>query len=474
MPTLDTLRANPHPSVLRTPSSVTREKVSLPHNFTPRIYQTEDLFRPLFPHHYPDLRVLGTPRKKRIVLLWHRRAGKDLSSISALAIAAYEEIGNYLYLLPEQTQAKKIIWRGIDDDGHRFIDRVPESIIKKKYESEMLLELVNGSTIQIGGSDNYNSWMGTNPKGIIFSEYSLQDPMAWQYFRPILLQNGGWAVFIYTARGRNHGFDLAQMAKRNESDFWHFSKKTIDHTFRHDGKPVISREQYDQEIEDGMPQNLAEQEFYLSFDAALVGAVYGDQMAKIQEKGWIDHFPYDPNKKVHTAWDLGNDGTPIIFAQQDEGGNPKIIDHIEFQNTPFSEVCREVLRKPYIFGHHFAPHDVVNRDPETGTRVETARDLGINFFVTPRGSKKDGIEAARSLLAKTRFHQETTERLVDALSSYHYSWDDKLRRYKDDPVHDWSSHSADAMRILAMNWNDQMLDDTWFSRPLNLNTAWIR
>jgi hypothetical protein len=161
--------------------------VRLPFNFIPRDYQEEDLFRPLFPHLYPDLRALSVPPKKRVLAIWHRRAGKDKSLINAIVLAAWHEKGNYLYLLPEQTQAKKIIWRGIDGQGFRFLDHIPPEITNGKYASELLIELKNGSTIQIGGSDNYDSWMGTNPRGIVFSEYSLQDPMAWQYFRPILV-----------------------------------------------------------------------------------------------------------------------------------------------------------------------------------------------------------------------------------------------------------------------------------------------
>ena len=289
----------PNPQVLRTPTSATQAQVSLPHLYKPRHYQNEDLFRPLFPHHYSDLRAQGITRKNLIVLLWHRRAGKDLSSISALALAAYEEVGNYLYLLPEQTQAKKIIWRGIDKEGIKFIARVPQQIIKKTYESEMLIELLNGSTIQIGGADNYNSWMGTNPRGIINSEYSLQDPMAWVHFQPILIENGGWSVFIFTARGKNHGYDIYNTAL-SQPDHWHCSKKTIDDTFKPDGTPVVTQEQYLQAIANGMPEPLARQEFYCDFEAALIGAYYGTLMEKARAENRIGHFPHDPAKPVYT------------------------------------------------------------------------------------------------------------------------------------------------------------------------------
>ena len=458
--------------VLLTPAaSQQANNIALPHLFIPRDYQTEGLFRPLFPHHYPDLSLLSTPRKKRICLLWRRRAGKDKSVVNALALAAWEERGNYLYLLPEQTQAKKIIWRGIGGDGVKFIDHIPDKIIKKKYESEMLVELLNGSTIQVGGADNYDSWMGTNPRGIIFSEYSIQDPMAWQYFRPILVENGGWAVFIYTARGKNHGYDLYNLAMNNPTT-WACSKKTIEDTFRDDGSPVITKEQYLQEIAEGMPESMALQEFYCDFDAALLGAYYGDQMAEAQVEGRVGFYPYDPTKPVYTAYDLGNDANVCVFAQAD-GSGIRIIDHYEEVNTKFSEMCKAVSEKPYSYAAHFFPHDVVNRAPEGDTRIETAFNFGIEAVVLKRQSIDDGIEAVRNLLPRTRFNEETTGRLVQSLLSYERVWDDKNKTYKERPLHNWASHSSDAMRYLALNVEEITAGDGWMTEELELSTDWV-
>lgn len=462
---------NPHPSMLRPTTGSDTVQVTLPHQFTPRDYQRDDLFRPLFPHHYPDLKVLATPRKKRICMVHHRRAGKDKSVINALTLAAWEELGNYLYLLPEQTQAKKLIWRGIGGDGIKFIDHIPQQIIKKKYESEMLVELTNGSTVQIGGSDNFNSWMGTNPRGIVLSEYSIQNPLAWQYFRPILAENGGWAVFIYTARGKNHGHDLYQIAKANP-DQWACSLRTIEDTRRHDGSPVITQGQYKQELDDGMPEAMARQEFYCDFEAALVGSYYGDLMEKARVDERIGYFPHDPAQPVYTAWDLGNDANVVVFAQKDAGGL-RIIDHYEEPDTPFTEVCKVVMEKAYTYGAHFAPHDVKNRDHESNTRINTARNFGIDFVVTPRGSRNDGIEAVRQLIPQVRFHEVECENLINSMRSYHRVFDDKLRTFREQPVHDFSSHTADAVRILASNWTDAMVDSSWLDKPLELDHDWV-
>jgi len=70
--------------------------------------------------------------------------------------------------------------------------------------------------------------MGTNPRGVVFSEYSLQDPRAYQYIRPILTANRGWALFISTPRGKNHLWTLAELAQRSPD--WFYIKLTVEDT----------------------------------------------------------------------------------------------------------------------------------------------------------------------------------------------------------------------------------------------------
>lgn len=456
------------PYMLRPPSVSVENRLSLPHNFIPRQYQIDDLFRPMFPHHYPDLRVLGVQPKTRICTIWHRRAGKDKSLLNVVAIAAWETPGNYLYLLPEQTQAKKIIWRGMDKEGFRFLDHIPEEIRAHTFASELLIELKNGSTIQIGGADNYNAWMGTNPRGIVFSEFSLQDPMAWQYFRPILVENGGWAVFNYTARGKNHGYDLHRLAMADPAR-WHHSLKTIDDTRLLTGEPVITQAQYQQEITDGMPEAIARQEFYCDFEASLGGSYYGKEMADARSSNRIGFFPYDPSKMVFTSWDVGLDANAVWFAQA-SGSGAVLIDHEEEENTKFSDMCKMITKKPYTYAAHFGPHDIKSRDPETDTRLNTAASYGIDFTVTPRSSRDEGIERTRQFIPRCRFNEDTTERGRDALNSYERVFDNVLKIFKNQPRHSWASHSADALRIMAVNWEEDMTQDSWYSRPLEVHT----
>jgi hypothetical protein len=141
-----------------------------------------------------------------------------------------ERVGTYWHLFPYQTQARKAIWNGIDSKGRKILDQVfPHEIRKRTSSQEMLIELVNGSTWQLAGSDNYDSLVGSNPVGVVFSEWSLCDA-----------ENDGWASFIYTPRGKNHGWSLYNMARKNKD--WYCENLTVNETRREDGLPVISND----------------------------------------------------------------------------------------------------------------------------------------------------------------------------------------------------------------------------------------
>lgn len=432
-------------------------EIVLPYQYTPRDYQ-EGLWKAAFPDWYGIKSIAA----KRYILVWHRRAGKDKTTINFVACKAIEEVGNYLYMAPEQTQVKKIIWQGIGSDGIKFIDHIPQQLIKKKYEKDMLIELINGSTIQLGGSDAYDSWMGTNPRGIVFSEYSLQNPQAYNYFRPILVENGGWAVFIYTPRGHNHGYDMRQVGMR-ESELgnpdYYYSEIDITQSRRADGSPLITQKDIDDEVAAGMPPELVQQEFYNSFDAGNIGAYYADIIGKLRQNdpSCVGHYPYDPSRPVITAWDLGiHDATSVWFVQPYEGG-PRVIEYYEQRNKPLTDHVSYVLSRNYNYLEHLAPHDIEVRSYETGrTRKELAFDMGLDFTTVPRIHIEDGIEAVRALLPRCTFHESGTSEGIEALFGYERAWDDRMKRYRNSPTHNWASHGADAFRVLATGWVDEV------------------
>jgi phage terminase large subunit len=434
-------------------------QIVLPHNFVPRHYQ-EDVFKAVVPAAFDWGWDPVPPAAKRAVLLWHRRAGKDKLSINLLLMLAMQDVGNYLYFSPEISQTRKIIWKGIDKDGFRFIDHIPHQLIRRKTEQDMMIELVNNSTIQLGGADAYDRNMGTNPKAIIFSEYSLMNPSAWNYYRPILVENEGTAIFIYTARGHNHGYDMAKVAQMRQKEAntnWYYSKLTVDDTYKDENKEhlVISRSDIDQEIEEGMPEEMVQQEFYCSFDAGQIGAYYIDQIAELRKADRIGDYPHDPRFPVTTAWDLGlADKTSIWFVQNIQGQR-RIIDYEEDSGVPLDAWVKSVKEKPYNYHRHIGPPDLAHREYTTGiTRLEFAQELGLNFEVLPKISIADGISAVRSFLPTCVFNEALTEDGLNALINYTKVYDEKAQTFRERPAHNWASHASDAFRYLATGWED--------------------
>jgi hypothetical protein len=334
-------------------------------------------------------------------------------------------------------------------DGRKFIDHFPKEMWEAVNNTEMRLTLKNGSIYQVVGTDNVDRLVGANPVGVVFSEYSLQDPRAWDYIRPILAENGGWALFIYTARGRNHGYDLLNMARRNEK--WFQQTLSVDDT------RAISQEAVEEERQSGMPDEMIQQEFYCSFDAPLVGSYYGNAMARLLADGKITGVPYEPRLEVHTSWDLGmGDSTSIIFFQR-HGGEIRIIDYYESSGEGLAHYVKILKEKEYIYGEHIAPHDIQVREMGTGkSRLEVARELGIRFRVAANLRIDDGIEAVRTTLPKCYFDEKKCSHLIEALRQYRKDFDEKNKVFRDRPLHDWTSHPSDAMRYLAVGLRDQL------------------
>jgi phage terminase large subunit len=400
--------------------------------FVPRNYQL------------PILDAIENKGYKRVIAIMPRRAGKDVTAFNLCIRACIRKPCVIYYIFPTYAQAKKVIWDSVTNSGERILDYIPDSLVDSKNGQEMKIRFKNGSLLQLVGSDNYDSLMGTNPQGVVFSEYALQDPRAYQFIRPILAANDGWALFISTPRGKNSLYELYQIALNSKN--WFAMKLTLDDT-QHIPQAEIERER----AEGVMSEDLIQQEYYTSFDMGVEGAYYAKYMDKMRVDGRIGDVPWEPGFKVNTAWDLGvRDSTTIIFFQS-IGTTIRIIDCYENSKEGLDHYAKVLSSKPYVYGKHIAPHDIAVKELGSGmTRLEKARQLGVKFVVADNISIVDGIEAVRSTLNKIWIDQKCVS-LIKALENYRQEYDVKNRVYKSNPLHNFASHFADSIRYMCVS-----------------------
>jgi len=429
--------------------------LTLPNNWSPRPYQMamwEHMERQTSEMKARDYEGLGA----RAACVWHRRAGKDLCMIHFCATQAFQRVGMYWHILPTYRQGRNIVWNGKTRDGVPFLDAFPGSAdpslksgVDRKRDDEMMLWLPNGSTYQVVGADEPDRLVGANPIGVIFSEWSIMNPSVWELISPILAENGGWAVFIYTPRGRNHGFKTLKSAM--ELPEWFGQKLTVDDTH------AVSADVIQSERDRGMPEEMIEQEYWCSFDAPLVGSYYSAEMGRMTSDDRICKVPWESDLPVLTGWDLGiGDATSIWFYQM-VAREVRFIDYYESSGVGLDHYAKVLAEKPYTYGDHIGPHDVQVRELGTGhSRLESLRNLGIRMRVAAKLSVDDGISATRNLLNRSYIDENKCARGIDALRQYSKEEIQGLtgpngeKLYRDKPKHDWTSHAADALRVIGV------------------------
>lgn len=398
------------------------------------------------PYQYPLFDAFENQGFRKILLVWPRRAGKDICCWNLIIREAIRKVGVYYYLFPTYSQARKVLWQSITNDGMRFLDYIPKELVHSMNSQEMSIRLTNGSFLQLVGSDNVDSLVGTNPRGCVFSEYALQDPRAYQFLRPILTVNFGFAIFISTPRGKNSLFELYQIALHNP-DEWFVNKLTVDDT-QH-----ISYHEIEKEKAEGiMSEDLIQQEYYTSFDMGVEGSYYSRYLDRMRLKGQIGIVPWEPSYAVHVCFDIGvRDATTLIFYQT-IGQTVRLIDCYSNEKHGLEHYISVIKQKPYVYGKYIAPFDIQVKEWGSGmTRIEKAKQLGIPFTVAPNLTIEDGIEAVRSTFSKMWIDENECKPLLQALESYRQEYDTKKKLYKSHPLHDWSSHFADCLRYLCIS-----------------------
>ena len=382
------------------------------------------------------------------IVVAHRRCGKTVACINDLIVKASLEgkkDGRYAYVAPYYSQAKNIAWD--------YLMRFAEPVLAKANQSELWVELINGSRIRLFGADNPDALRGLYLDGIVLDEYADMRPRIWgEIIRPLLADRIGWAVFIGTPKGHNAFWDLYNNASKD--DRWYVR------TLRASQTGLL----LDAELVDAaksMSQDQYLQEFECDFESAILGAYYGKEMRQLTDQGRITEVKHDPMFKVHTAWDLGySDDTAIWFFQVIHG-EIRLLDYHYSNGQPVAFYAGIVesreMERGYEYGYHYLPHDA--RAKTLASNRSVIEQLGDKLPVktlriVPNLGLQDGIQASRLALTRAWFDHKCEDG-IECLRQYQREYDEDKKVFRDKPRHDWTSHGADAWRYLSIVWKDE-------------------
>jgi hypothetical protein len=409
-----------------------------------------------------------------VAIAAHRRFGKDELALAWTAVAATRRVGSYLYCLPQYSQARKAIWAGVNarTGRTRIQDAFPDSIIQSKDDKGMFLKLKNNSTVQLVGSDAYDGLVGAGVVGLVMSEAALSDPAAYSFLRPMLKETNGWSMHVSSPRGKNHFYKLIEAHRNNPKSF-------VTTLSAHDTE-VFTKEQlkeerhaYIQEHGAAMGNALFEQEYLCSFEAATIGAVWGAEMAKLKAEGRYGPCGYDPRYPVDTSCDIGVADDTVFLFWQNVGSETRLIDVHVANDSGLEYYTKMLSEKGYYYGEHFGPHDIQNREFGTGTsRIEQAARLGLHWKRVPNTPKADqlalGAQLINRMVINSTADLDSGEPVcgyaMEAMSHYHFKYDEVKKISSRTPEHDWSSHLCDAAMVYAC----AKARDTGFARATNL------
>jgi hypothetical protein len=373
------------------------------------------------------------------VVVCHRRFGKTVLCVNHLIRAAVKCASprpRFAYLAPTYRQAKAVAW----DYLKHFTGPIPGAL---RHEGELRIDLPNGARIALLGADNPDALRGLYIDGIVFDEYGQMAPRIFgEVVRPALADRQGWAIFIGTPQGRN-GFHEIYEAARQDPDWF-----TALHRASETG--LIPAEELAAARRIMTPEEYA-QEFECSFESAAAGSYYGRLLEAAASEERIGPVPWDPRLPVHTAWDLGMDDSTAIWFAQAVGAEVRLIGYYEASGEGLEHYVRLLQQRGFVYGEHWLPHDAEVRELGTGvSRIETLASLGLKARLLPALRIEDGVNAARLLLPRCWFDRDACAQGLAALRHYRRDYDERLRAYRSRPVHDWSSHGADAFRYLAV------------------------
>jgi len=328
-------------------------------------------------------------------------------------------------------------------------------ITKSSNEADLIIELVNGAKIRLFGADNADAMRGLGFDGLYLDEYGDFKPSVWgNVVRPALSDKQGWCVFGGTPKGKNQFWNIYETSKRLPNEWFSLSLPASKSGLLPESELQAARAQ--------LAEDQYLQEYECSFEAAIIGAIWGTEMRKVAEDGRITKVENQIEVKTHTAWDLGHTDDTAIWWYQVIAGEIHIVDFFALSGGTIEEFVSKIKEKPYNYGKHYLPHDARARTLASGGKSvieQMAAHLGINnLAIVPSLTVQDGIQAVRMALPRCWFDAEKCADGIEALRQYQREYDEDKKAFRQTPKHDWTSHPADAMRMLAISWREEPKD----------------
>jgi hypothetical protein len=214
-----------------------------------------------------------------------------------------------------------------------------------------------------------------------------------------------------------------------------------------------------------------------AFEQSVQGAVFGEEMEDCRTEGRIGLYPWVKNIPVHTFWDLGYRNSTCIGYVQFIQREVRVIDYSAVRGRGAPYHADQVNSKPYNYGQHYMPHDVMCHEKGTGIVLkDTYRSLLKEPIKTvPRPKlKRDSIEALCAMFGAITFNARTCnvgdkeDNLVKAMCFYRYQWDEDANIYSKEPLGDWAADPADMLQTLAMQFREGTIDGKRLGLPRSL------
>ncbi len=430
-----------------------------------RIDYFKDIF-PAYPHQRALFEAFFSGQYRFFVENIHRRGGKVATYFNLAWLFASMERGNYLYTLPKIGQAKNVIWEGTDLDGRRWIDLIPKHLLAREpNQTERKIYFTSGSMLHITGADSIlGAHLGSNLRGLFMSEFQRTAPGIWDYLRPIINRNPkGFACFNYTSFGQCHAHRLRVANIDNPK--WFTRKLTVADTRDNYGNYIFSPEQVEEERRSGMDEDLIQQEYYCDDTVAVKGTYFAEALQKARDEGRIvPALEIYPGKPVHTSWDLGSKDTNSIWFFQVVGlGESQQFRYFYQHDENYKDISYYLALLARImntygfssYGHHFLPHDAAQTEwTSAKTRRVLLMEKGLKITQVPMLRVIERVQVARSNMGKCWFAENGCKNGIAALEASRARYDEKLKAFSADEVHDWASHPSAAFQYGHVGWLD--------------------